>query len=193
MMGKSHLCMNGCILVQSVCVSEMILHSEVSYVQPVRLLLQNFVAEFVQTVSVSSIGFLAVGIFLYLLGSLVPDMDSSKSILGRYLCLPVEHHGVTHSIWFLCVLILPIFGCFSFIGLFLGCLVHDLVDSVGAQGVCWLYPITKYREYPNGAKVKPHHVVKLYHTMRPSEGVVVGVVVMFTLALLCWRMYVCLF
>ena len=36
---------------------------------------------------------------LLMLGTLLPDIDSKKSILGRFFHLPVKHRTWTHSIW----------------------------------------------------------------------------------------------
>lgn len=104
------------------------------------------------------------------LGALLPDIDSKTSILGRYFHLPVEHRTWTHSLFAL-ILLLPslwagLFGRWVWIGY----LLHLLFDNLSAGGVCFRYPFETYRVYPNGAKVKPHHWCKCYHTGKSSES-----------------------
>lgn len=102
-------------------------------------------------------------------GTLLPDIDSKKSTLGRYVYLPLKHRTWTHTIWCVIPLFLlgirhPIVGCIC-----LGYVLHLLEDSVSAAGICFLYPLQNYREYPGGAFVAPNHRIKLYHTKGVSE------------------------
>lgn len=103
------------------------------------------------------------------LGSLFPDIDNRKSLLGRYFKIPGEHRTWTHTFW-VCLLLLPMCFVSSLAFWFwIGYVLHLLVDSVSAAGVCWLYPITKYRVYASGAKVAQGHHVKLYYAGKLSE------------------------
>lgn len=119
------------------------------------------------------------------IGSLLPDIDSPNSLLGRYVHLNVGHRTITHSIW--PVLILWLLGWLVYplwAWVALGYTIHLLLDTPSAAGVCWFWPISKYRRYGNGAFVKKRHVLKLYKTSSTSETVCVAVVVVFGV-LLC--------
>ena len=125
------------------------------------------------------------------LGSLFPDIDNRKSLLGRYFKVPGEHRTWTHTLW-VCLLLLPM--CFvSSLALWfwLGYVLHLLMDSVSAGGVCWLYPITKYRVYSSGAKVAQGHQIKLYYAGKLSEQWIMWVIcilcLLFVLYVGIWR------
>lgn len=111
-------------------------------------------------------------LFLYAIfvtGSLFPDIDSSKSVLGRYIYLPFKHRTWTHSLFFLLLLFpLVLTGVPGFL-FFTGYVLHLLADSCSAGGICWLYPFVRFREYSSGAKVAPGHHIKLYYTGKLSE------------------------
>lgn len=113
----------------------------------------------------------------FYIGSLFPDIDNENSMLGTFLHLPIEHRTWTHALW------LPIF--FSLLALIepilwwfvLGYMGHLIWDNASRGGVCFWYPISKYRHFGNsGAKIKNGHFVYLYRTGKTSEGIVVGVV-----------------
>ena len=40
---------------------------------------------------------------------------------------------------------------------------------MSAAGICFLYPVKRYKEYSNGAFVAPGHRIKLYRTKDGSE------------------------
>ncbi len=78
--------------------------------------------------------------FLFILGSLLPDVDNPNSNVGSlckrlsyYLKENYSHRGLTHSLLFAvpCLLI-PSFG--------LGVLSHILLDLLNKRGVRLLYP-----------------------------------------------------
>lgn len=121
----------------------------------------------------------------FYIGTLFPDIDNENSMLGEFFHLPIEHRTWTHAIWLpilfsLLALIRPIMWWFV-----LGYIGHLLWDNASRGGVCFFYPISNYRYFGNsGAKVKDGHFVHLYRTGKPSEGVVVGIVVSFTILLL---------
>ena len=118
----------------------------------------------------------------FLLGTLLADCDSRKSLLGRYIYIPVEHRTWLHSIW--PVLILgSISYCFCpiMMWLTLGYFLHLFFDNLSAMGIAWLYPFQTYRKYPSGAKIADGHKLKLYHTGRASETAVIIVLTAITL------------
>lgn len=108
--------------------------------------------------------FIILSLILFVLGCLLPDIDTPYSTLGKIICIPIEHRTWTHAIY------LPIVLCligikYRFIfWLALGVICHDLCDSVSMSGLNWFYP----------AKNK-HHVFKLYYTSHMSEYVFVFV------------------
>lgn len=122
-----------------------------------------------------------------LFGSLLPDIDSPDSMLGRYVHIPVEHRTVTHAIWIplilfgLSILWWGSFWGFVAFGLSLGWFSHIAVDGVSTAGVAYLWPMTDYIRYSSGAFcAKGHTHWKLYHTGEPSETMVVAAIVVLT-------------
>lgn len=113
----------------------------------------------------------AVGMIFYFIGTILPDIDTPSSLAGRYVYIPVKHHGLTHTIWFLLIFVLCGFAFPEFWFLAAGVFVHLWMDSLSRAGVCWFYPISKYIRYNNGAFVKRHHFVWLYRTNEVSETV----------------------
>lgn len=111
----------------------------------------------------------AAGYLSFVVGSLLPDIDTKHSLLGRYIHIPVAHRTWTHTLW---VILL-----FFFLGIksrllfwmFLGVTLHIFIDALSAGGVSYLYPITKYRVY-NNAKIAEHHAFKIYKVGSSSES-----------------------
>lgn len=126
-----------------------------------------------------------------LLGSLLPDIDSPDSMLGRYVHLPVQHRTLTHAIWIPLVLfVLAIIGWGSSFwslvafGISLGWFSHIAVDGVSTAGVAYLWPMTDYIRYSSGAFcAKGHTHWKLYRTGETSETMVVVAIVVLTVVL----------
>lgn len=100
---------------------------------------------------------------LYVLGSLLPDIDSKESLIGRFNPIPMPHRWIPHSLWFMvpfvcmAVKLSPVFWFLVF-----GMFTHLLLDSMSKAGVCFLNPFTGYVRYPSGAFVKKGHVISLY-------------------------------
>lgn len=125
-----------------------------------------------------------------ILGSLLPDIDSKNSILGRYVPFMediVGHRGITHTIW---VVLLFFVGAYFSGNLFVwmvafGYFFHLLQDSFSRQGVAWLYPLGKgYRSYGN-AKIKEGFHIPLYRVDSVTEYIIVGIF----LVLLGWSVF----
>lgn len=73
-----------------------------------------------------------------IVGSLLPDIDKSTSMIGRRIpILPrlLKHRGVTHSL-LLALAMLPLNK-----GLTAGCLIHLVLDMMNPEGVPLLWPI----------------------------------------------------
>lgn len=115
-------------------------------------------------------------------GSLLPDIDSRSSALGRYARLPFGHRTWTHSIWAVAAVLalaewLPVPGAR---GLAFGYILHLIMDSLSSMGVCWLYPFRRYVYMDHGTwrkgsgghgpKTAEGHRLKLYRTGRPDAG-----------------------
>lgn len=128
---------------------------------------------------------------LFIVGSLLPDIDSKTSLLGRICHIPVRHRTWTHTVWF----IIP-FGVLSVFvpcvfWLLYGCVLHIFFDSLSKGGICWFYPLSKYKTWSSGAQIKKGHYVYLYTTSDCSEIVVTVIVAVlaaaiFTLRLICF-------
>lgn len=137
---------------------------------------------------------LALGLGACLLGSVLPDVDSERSLLGRHLHLPVEHRTITHAVWIPASLIVcgllwmpPVLWCG------IGWLSHILVDGLSRAGVCYLWPLTDYVRYDGGAFVARGHKpwLKWYGADQPSReaALVVGIVLVTALIVwLCWTL-----
>lgn len=123
-------------------------------------------------------------ILLFYLGTLLPDCDTEKSIIGRVFYIPVEHRTWTHAVWFpliifVCSIWVPVL---FYLGM--GYLLHLLWDNLSVGGVCFLYPISKYKHYGNtGAKIKRGHWLRLYRTGKVSEGIIIGILITLTVAI----------
>lgn len=123
---------------------------------------------------------------LFLLGSLLPDIDSRSSALGRFVYLPVEHRTWTHAIY------IPVLFCL--IGIFwrpmfwlgMGYFLHLWFDSISTCGICWLYPYPGYIGFDSGARIKRGHWLKLYRTKSASEKVIIVFVYILFAASLYW-------
>lgn len=141
--------------------------------------------------------YLASIILLASIASLLPDIDSPTSILGRHVkwfSSVVPHRTYTHTIWAILLILIPAImyniTWLTIIGY--GYFLHVWEDSYSKQGIAWIYPITQYRIYPNGAVVK--HGFKpifYYRTGKGSEYVVVTILgVLWLKFLYDWMMIV---
>lgn len=163
MRGKSHFAMNaatGVVLFDS---AFLIANTESpDWLKTGVAAIQNFLIPEETKIPVYLFVIFAVALFLF--GSLIPDIDTPYSSLGRIIHIPVEHRTWTHAIWW------PVLFCIAGIWfrlLFwfgLGIFFHDFWDAFSASGLHWFYPIKN-----------KHHKLKLYYTGKPSEYVTVGV------------------
>lgn len=110
---------------------------------------------------------------LYVLGSLLPDIDSKESFIGRFNPIPMPHRWIPHSLWFIAPFVYvaiklnPVFWFLVF-----GMFTHLLLDSMSKAGVCFLNPFTGYIRYPSGAFIKKGHIISLYANGEIGEKVV---------------------
>lgn len=134
--------------------------------------------------SIGKVPGIALIIGLFIFGTLLPDIDSPNSILGRHVKVPGPHRTWTHTFWALAAISLFRILHVSFAWMALGYFLHLFYDSFSRAGVCWFWPIEKYRRYGNGAMVKRGHKLKIYRAGQPSEYVCAAVIA--TLGALCW-------
>ena len=101
--------------------------------------------------------------FIYLFfifGVLLPDIDSHKSILGRYITpisRAIPHRTITHTIWVVLVLagISIYFKNIYVFAIVLGYTIHIIQDSFSKCGICWFHPLFgSYTNYGNAVKKK---------------------------------------
>lgn len=135
--------------------------------------------------------FLAVCIMLSMLGTVIPDIiDTFLQRTTRYK----GHRELTHAVWtcivfmYLAVCVLPKPYSYYLFYFTFGFFNHLFYDSFSKMGVCFFYPISNYKKYPNGSKVKKGHVFKFYRTSYAgryeiSEFVFVGIVIFCTFLL----------
>ena len=181
MTGKSHLVANSC--------SALLAYDGIKYLQHNPFSFFNITSDSILTPVVSflsagkgfnNIVFWGLAFVLFFLGTLLPDCDNDKSLLGRFIYIPVEHRTWTHTLW----VVIPIFvmsiwwRVLFYLGA--GYLLHLFWDSLSSCGVAYMYPITKYKSYGK-AKVKKGHIFKLYKTGKASEYVVLAFLVILTI------------
>lgn len=183
MTGKSHLVTNvSCAVVMT----NLLIYNSWSY--------QGWQSDTIHNVSCSVLNavvgnystmnrmvWIVVSTILFLIGSLLPDIDSPKSIISRLLHfhIPVEHRTWTHTIYIVIGLGITSLFFYPLMFMTLGFFLHLFWDSLSAEGCCFFYPFEKYRYYGK-AKIKEKHILKLYHTDKASEYVLVGVIVTLT-------------
>ena len=159
MTGKSHIAMNVATAITLVDTSFLISHTDAPiWLKTTEENIRSFVLD---NGSMPQWMFLTIGITLFMLGALLPDIDHKDSTLGKKgFYIPVGHRTWTHAIWM--ALIFFVIGVFSsrlFVWLVVGTFFHFYWDSFSASGTYWFYPI------------KWKHPIKLYHTSEMSEYV----------------------
>jgi len=125
----------------------------------------------------------------YTLGTVGPDIDSEKSILGRYvpkISKAIPHRTITHTIWAVLLLyaVAMRFQSLYILAFTLGYYVHILQDSFSRQGIAWTYPLRKYITFEGGGVVKSGYFPKMYYrTGTVSEEKIFNASVVITLVL----------
>lgn len=114
--------------------------------------------------------YITIWIALFIIGTLLPDIDSKTSLLGRVIHIPVEHRTWTHTIWICAILIAASFFVPFVWALTVGYILHIIIDSFSTGGICWFYPISQYRMLNNGGKIKKHHK-GIYRVGKTSEAI----------------------
>lgn len=104
---------------------------------------------------------------LCFLGLLLPDCDSDESFISHIFHLPFEHRTWTHSIWAVLLFVASGFLYKPLWGLALGIFVHIFVDSFSVEGICWLYPLTRYT-YKMKFGIKPEKYTTGLESVDPA-------------------------
>lgn len=185
MMNKDHLIVN----VSAAALAATGLCCLKSYAGPLAVPLQTIVEHvrvFVHPARyvIVPLWYVAVCAMLYLLGTVLPDADSPNSMIGKHIYIPLEHRTWTHTIWVVLLFFAISLKFRVVIWLCAGYFLHLFMDTFSYCGVCWMYPISKYRHYgSNGAKVKEHHWLRLYRSQSAAEYMITAVIA--TLAVVC--------
>lgn len=86
-------------------------------------------------------------VLCFALGTVLPDIDSESSTLGRYITpisRAIPHRTFTHTIW--AVLVIAGFSWYFesvyLLALALGYAVHIVEDSFSQMGIRWFYPVS---------------------------------------------------
>ena len=178
MRGKSHVITNTAIA--SVVTSAVFLFStRTVYAGTIYHEVSNKICDvFLNNGQIPLLIFLPVAVFMFVLGSLLPDIDHPHSAIGRYIHLPIAHRTWTHALWLpIGFMILGYWYAWGF-WIAAGYLGHLFWDSLSATGIQWLYP-----------KKNTKHSLKLYHTSQASEYVLVTLVTIASIAADAYILY----
>lgn len=182
MLGRNHLIANSCSFVLLSSGAVALTKYTGIFSKPIHTMIDTTLNFFnTPQGNIPQIVWYVSGLLLFLLGTLLPDIDSETSILGRFIHIPIGHRTWTHTIWIPIMLFGLSIWYHIIIWLCLGYFLHLFWDSLSYGGICFLYPISKYRTYGSGAKVKQKHIFKFYRTGKTSEYVLIGVIVTSTI------------
>lgn len=127
-------------------------------------------------------GYLLAGaaIALYYIGLLLPDIDTTSTISGKlHFKLPFRHRGVTHSIWAICLFLVPSLiwrQAWILRYLALGMLCHDFADSFSKSGWVPFYPLGRYMVVHKSTVYSKRRHITLYASDREgSENTMIAV------------------
>lgn len=84
----------------------------------------------------------------FALGSVLPDIDSEDSTIGKYIkpiSRAIPHRTITHTIWAVLLLggLAWVFESIHLAALTLGYFIHIVQDSFSDKGIRWFYPVPK--------------------------------------------------
>jgi len=179
--GKNHIAMNCCT---AVCLAELGAVLRDVYTGPghaaVSSCVDSVASYFHNNGALNPYLFAGLCVSFFVLGSLLPDIDSPYSTIGRVVHVPVEHRTWTHTIWFVIAFGIGSIWFRPLIWLAFAFFFHLFWDNFSRSGICFIYPIVKKRK---------HHFLKLYTTSSTSELIVVIVVLLFTVCLTVLTVY----
>lgn len=183
MLGKNHIISNTCTLLlmaSGVMVGRQLDATTIlnQWIVTVTTGIYNFIVE---PQYLPALVVIPLSIIFFYFGTLLPDIDSETSILGRYIHVPIEHRTWTHTLWIVIIFVFIGLTFRPILWLAVGYLLHLFWDNLSVGGVCFLYPMVGYRTYGRGAKIKKGHILKVYRVGSASEYVVITVLIMTTL------------
>lgn len=182
MMGRSHLIAGACALEHAYVAGVLIDRSGLAPLTEAKQLAESYLG-FNHPAMLT----IPVCVGAYFLGTLLPDIDNPNSILGRFVHIPVKHRTWIHAIYLYLILLALSLVHPAFLWAFLGVFIHLFWDSFSICGVCWFYKLlSDYYEYPNGAKVKKGHKLKLYRVGEWSEYLLLFIIVVVTVVSFVW-------
>lgn len=182
MTGRSHIAVGVCALEHLYVANELVNRAGISQLTALQQGLQDYLG-----LPVPSVKGMCIYMAAYLIGNLLPDIDNPDSTLGRFIHIPVGHRTWLHAIYlYLLVAVIGMdFPVFAW--MVLGVVVHLFWDSFSVCGNCWFYKmLSDYRVYPDGAKIKKGHKLKLYRTGEWSEYLLVAIIVMVSVGSFIW-------
>lgn len=155
---------------------------------------------------IMGMGYVAVIVAGVVLGSLLPDLDHDKSMLGRFVHINVPHRTWTHAIWWPILLFCLSFYHALFFWIGFGWLMHEVWDNLSKAGVCFFYPVSRPVVYARNAqggvyrlkdgakakgafRIKKHHKLWLYRAGKTSEYVVTYILCGFSTLLTAFTVY----
>lgn len=112
-----------------------------------------------------------INITLVAIASILPDIDTPYSLLGRFnLFSCVTHHrGFCHTIQFiLVVLALTWITPIPYIPILFGLFAHLILDTLNPKGIMWLYPFSH-----------KHYSLKVCKTGSPEEIMIFGICLLY--------------
>lgn len=191
MMGRSHLLVHSALAVGGLALLDAVATSGVEGSPAVVAHPAGFLVEWVAVAARWSWDqlfphqlvwwWLVPAALLFWLGSLLPDIDNQRSLLGKRVSIPLgPHRGITHSDWVLWGLfaasVLPQTRILVF--LWLGALLHAELDGWSTAGRVRFWPLTAHKVVNVGSPPQPcvvrHRPRRFsYRTGGPSELVAV--------------------
>lgn len=113
------------------------------------------------------------GILLYYIGVLLPDIDNTSTISSALrFKLPFRHRGVTHSVWAMCLFLVPsLIWSWAWVLRYvaLGMLCHGLADSLSVAGWVPFYPLGNYRVVHGNTVCRKGRHLALYASDREGS------------------------
>lgn len=160
MTGKSHI-ITGFVSAGALCSTYCFLHAFPEGLAACKAADMSF--HFLFDMKFTAGLYIPLCILFYLFGTVIPDIDSPHSLIGRYAYLPIRHRTWTHCFLpiILCVIISVWFRPVVFFGI--GIFIHLFYDSFSGTGIRWLYPL-QFR-----------YVCVLYRTGGLSEYIFVAI------------------
>ena len=152
MISRNHINMNYITLGTTFCVFDALYRNRPSLSQNV-----GFVYEYTDKIlnmpynhDIKWFGFFFISFLLYGVGCVLPDICKQN-------WFPFKHRTWTHAIYFpiFCFILSWYYPFIFWLGY--SYLLHLIYDSFSIAGVCFLYPLSNYKRYGNGAFFKKGH------------------------------------